>query len=95
LSASRPGARRETFTAYIKRLEELEDIAYSYDGVKKAYALQAGREIRIIVEEDVVDDERARILARDIAQHVEKEMNYPGQIKVNVIREKRAIDYAR
>jgi ribonucrease Y len=95
LSASRPGARRETFTAYIKRLEDLEEIAHSYDGVKKAYALQAGREIRIIVEEDSVSDERARALARDIAKRVEKEMNYPGQIKVNVIREKRAIEYAR
>jgi ribonucrease Y len=95
ISASRPGARRETFTAYIKRLEDLEEIATCFDGVKKAYALQAGREIRIIVEETVVDDERARIMAREIAKRVEKEMNYPGQIKVNVIREKRAIEYAR
>jgi ribonuclease Y len=76
-------------------LEQLEDIANSYPGVKKAYALQAGREIRIIVEEEKVDDERARILAREIAKRVEDEMNFPGQIKVNVIREKRAIEYAR
>ncbi|HBR70380.1 TPA: ribonuclease Y [Candidatus Dependentiae bacterium] len=95
ISASRPGARRETFAAYIKRLEELEEIASCFEGVKKAYALQAGREIRIIVEETVVDDERARIMAREIAKRIEGEMNYPGQIKVNVIREKRAIEYAR
>ena len=95
ISASRPGARRETFAAYIKRLEELEEIASRYEGVKKAYALQAGREVRIIVEEDIIDDEKARIIAREIAKKVEEEMNYPGQIKVNVIREKRAIEYAR
>lgn len=95
ISASRPGARRETFAAYIKRLEELEEIASCFEGVKKAYALQAGREIRIIVEEAVVDDERARVMAREIAKRIEEEMNYPGQIKVNVIREKRAIEYAR
>ncbi len=95
ISASRPGARRETFAAYLKRLEQLEDIAASYPGVKKAYALQAGREVRIIVEEDLVDDEKARTLARDIAKRIESEMNFPGQIKVNVIREKRAIEYAR
>ena len=95
LSASRPGARRETFAAYLKRLEDLEEIASRFEGVKKAYALQAGREIRIIVEEDLVDDEKARIIAREIAKQVEAEMNYPGQIKVNVIREKRSIEYAR
>jgi len=95
ISASRPGARRETFTAYIKRLEDLEGIATCFDGAKQAYALKAGREIRFIVEETVIDDERARIMAREIAKRVEKEMNYPGQIKVNVIREKRAIEYAR
>jgi len=76
-------------------LEQLEEIALSYPGVKKAYALQAGREVRIIVEEDMVDDENARTMARAIAKRVEDEMNYPGQIKVNVIREKRAIEYAR
>ena len=95
ISASRPGARRETLTAYVKRLEKLEEIANSFTGVKKAYALQAGREIRIIVEEDFLDDDKALILARDVAKKIEEEMNFPGQIKVNVIREKRAIEYAR
>ncbi len=95
ISASRPGARRETLTAYIKRLEKLEEIAHSFDGVKKAYALQAGREIRIIVEEDSLDDEKTIILAQNIARRVEQEMSFPGQIKVNVIREKRAVEYAR
>jgi len=95
ISASRPGARRETLSAYIKRLEKLEEIANGFDGVKKAYALQAGREVRIIVEEDYLDDEKAAILARDIAGKIEEDMNFPGQIKVNVIREKRAIEYAR
>lgn len=95
ISASRPGARRETLTAYIKRLEKLEEIAATFEGVKKAFALQAGREIRIIVEEDRLDDEAALMLARNIARKIEKEMNFPGQIKVNVIREKRAIEYAR
>lgn len=95
MSAARPGARRETLTAYIKRLEKLEEIAHSFDGIKKAYALQAGREIRIIVEEDFLDDERAAVLAREIAAKIAETMNFPGQIKVNVIREKRAIEYAR
>ena len=95
ISASRPGARRETLAAYIKRLKNLEDIANSFEGVKKAYALQAGREVRIIVQEDRLDDEKARILAQDIARKIEEEMNFPGQIKVNVIREKRSIEYAR
>lgn len=95
MSASRPGARRETFTAYIKKLEKLEDIANAFDGVKKAYALQAGREIRIIIEEDMLSDDDAATLARDIAKRIEEEMSFPGQIKVNVIREKRAIEYAR
>jgi ribonuclease Y len=95
ISASRPGARRETLTAYIKRLEKLEEIAATFEGVKKAFALQAGREIRVLVEEDQLDDEGALMLARNIARSIEKEMNFPGQIKVNVIREKRAIEYAR
>jgi ribonuclease Y len=95
ISASRPGARRETLTAYIKRLEKLEEIAMSFEGIKKAYALQAGREIRIIVEEDRLTDEQTSVLAREIARRVEQEMNFPGQIKINVIREKRAIEYAR
>lgn len=95
ISASRPGARRETLTAYIKRLEKLEEIANTYEGVKKAYALQAGREIRIIVEEDRLDDESALLMAQSIARRIEQEMSFPGQIKVNVIREKRAIEYAK
>lgn len=95
ISASRPGARRETLASYLKRLEKLEDIAYAFDGVKKAYALQAGREIRIIVEEEMLDDEKSLLLAQNIAHKIEQEMNFPGQIKVNVIREKRAIEYAR
>ncbi|MGB8467813.1 MAG: ribonuclease Y [Candidatus Babeliales bacterium] len=95
ISASRPGARRETLSTYIKRLEKLEEIANHFEGVKKSFALQAGREIRIIVEEEFVDDERACAMARDIARAIEKEMSFPGQIKVNVIREKRSIEYAR
>lgn len=95
ISASRPGARRETLSAYIKRLEKLEEICHSFDGIKKAYALQAGREVRVIVEEDFLDDEKALMLAREIAKKIEKEMTFPGQIKVNVIREKRAIEYAK
>lgn len=95
ISASRPGARRETFTTYVKRLEDLEEIGKSFEGVKKVYALQAGREIRVIVEEDLMDDEKSLHLAREIAKKIEKEMNFPGQIKVNVIREKRAIEYAK
>jgi ribonuclease Y len=95
MSACRPGARRETLSAYIKRLEKLEEIAHKFDGVKRAYALQAGREVRIIVQEDEVSDEKSLELARAIAREIEKEMNFPGQIKVNVIRETRAIEYAR
>lgn len=95
ISASRPGARRETLTAYIKRLEKLETIAMNFVGVKKAYALQAGREIRIIVQEDMLDDDKSMQLARDVATMVETEMNFPGQIKINVIREKRSIEYAK
>lgn len=95
ISASRPGARRETLTAYIKRLEKLEEIAGSFDGVKKVYAVQAGREIRVIVQEDTLTDEQANILAHDLARRIEQEMTFPGQIKVNVIREKRSIEYAR
>lgn len=95
ISASRPGARRETLSTYIKRLEKLEDIAHGFEGVKKAFALQAGREIRIIVEEEQVDDIHAAGMAREIARQIEQEMNFPGQIKVNVIRETRSIEYAR
>jgi len=95
ISASRPGARRETLSAYLKRLEKLEEIAHTFTGVKKAYALQAGREIRVIVEEEALDDASSASLARLLAEKVSQEMNFPGQIKINVIREKRAIEYAR
>ncbi len=95
ISASRPGARRETLEAYIKRLETLEEIADSFDGVDKSYAIQAGREVRIIVKPEKVSEAEMTIMARDIAKKVETEMEYPGQIKVNVIRETRAIDYAK
>ncbi len=95
ISASRPGARRETLDAYIKRLEKLEEIADSFDGVDKSYAIQAGREVRIIVKPEKVSEAAMTIMARDIAKRVEEEMDYPGQIKVNVIRESRAIEYAK
>jgi len=95
LSAARPGARRELLETYIKRLEKLEAIAHSFDGVSKAFALQAGREIRIIVESQRVSDDRAALAAKDIAQKIQNELDYPGQIKVTVIREMRAVEYAR
>jgi ribonuclease Y len=95
ISASRPGARREILSTYVKRMEKLEEIASSFSGIKKVYALQAGREVRIIVEENVLDDEASLQLARDIAKKIEVEMAFPGQIKINVIREKRAIEYAK
>ena len=95
ISASRPGARRETLETYIKRLEKLEKIADSFEGVEKSYAIQAGREVRLIVKPDKVNDSQMVIMAREVAKKVENEMEYPGQIKVNVIREVRAIDYAK
>ena len=95
ISASRPGARRETLEAYIKRLQNLEEIADSFDGVEKSFAIQAGREVRIIVKPDKINDDQMTILARDVAKKVENEMDYPGQIKVNVIRETRTVDFAR
>lgn len=95
ISASRPGARRETLEAYIKRLENLETIANSFDGVEKSFAIQAGREIRIIVKPEKVSDDKLTIMARDVAKKIEDEMDYPGQIKVNLIREKRVVDYAK
>ncbi len=95
LSAARPGARREILENYIKRLEKLEGIATDFSGVEKAYAIQAGRELRIVVESDRVSDEEALWLARDVAKKVEAELTYPGQIKVTVIRETRAVEYAR
>ncbi len=95
ISASRPGARRETVEAYIKRLQNLEEIADSFDGVEKSFAIQAGREVRIIVKPDRVSDDKMTILAREVAKKIENEMDYPGQIKVNIIRETRTIDYAK
>ncbi|MCM8710643.1 ribonuclease Y [Clostridium sp. SYSU_GA19001] len=95
ISAARPGARRETLEAYIKRLEKLEEIANLYEGVDKSYAIQAGREIRIMVKPDEVDDAGAIELARNIVKKIENELEYPGQIKVNVIRETRSIEYAK
>jgi len=95
LSAARPGARRELLETYIKRLEKLEGIANSFDGVSKSFALQAGREIRIIVESQKISDDRAAVIAKEIAQKIKNELDYPGQIKITVIREMRAVEYAR
>ena len=95
LSAARPGARREMLETYVKRLEDLERIASSFDGVTKTYAIQAGREIRIIVENDKVSDDDSLLLSKDIARKVESELSYPGQIRVTVIRETRAVEYAK
>lgn len=95
VSAARPGARRESLEVYLKRLEGLENIASSFPGVEKSYAIQAGREIRIIVEPDEIDDARAVLLARDIAGRIEQDMEYPGQVQVTVVRETRAVQYAR
>ena len=95
ISASRPGARRETLETYIKRLEELEKIADSFEGVEKSFAIQAGREIRIIVKPDKISDDKMTLLAKDVAKSVEDEMEYPGQIKINLIRETRVVDYAK
>lgn len=95
ISGARPGARRETGTNYIKRLEKLEEIAGGFNGVDKTYAIQAGREVRVIVKPEQVDDAQALFLAKDIAKKIEAELEYPGQIKVNVIRESRAVEYAK
>lgn len=95
LSAARPGARREMLEAYLRRLEQLETIVSSFPGVDRSYAIQAGREVRVIVKPEEIDDVQAAVLARDIAKRIEQEMEYPGQIKVVVIREKRAIEYAK
>lgn len=95
ISAARPGARRETLEAYIQRLEKLEEIANSIEGVDKSFAIQAGREIRIMVKPDEVDEVHTIHTAREIVKRIESELDYPGQIKVNVIRETRAIEYAK
>ncbi|MBE9505020.1 MAG: ribonuclease Y [Proteobacteria bacterium] len=95
ISAARPGVRREMMETYVKRLEDLEHIVKSFDGIEKTYAVQAGRELRIMVEHDKISDEAMVVLARDISKKVEKDLSYPGQIKINVIRETRAVEYAR
>jgi ribonuclease Y len=95
ISAARPGARRDILESYVKRLEKLEGIADSFEGVSKAFALQAGREIRIVVESDRISDEETVWLSKDIARRIENELEYPGQIKVTVIRETRAVEFAR
>ena len=95
ISASRPGARRETLERYIKRLEKLEEIATGFTGVESAYAIQAGREIRVIVNANDVDDESAMKVARDIAKKVEDEMTYPGEIQITLLREVRCVEYAK
>ncbi|WP_155350248.1 MULTISPECIES: ribonuclease Y [Acrocarpospora] len=95
ISGSRPGARRESLEAYVKRLERLEEIAQSYEGVDKVFAMQAGREIRVMVRPDNVDDIQAQVIARDVAKQVEEELTYPGQIRITVVRESRATEFAR
>jgi ribonuclease Y len=95
LSGARPGARREMLETYVKRLEDLEQVALSFGGISKSYAIQAGREIRLIVESDKVNDEEAALLSREVAKKIEQDLSYPGQIKVTVIRETRAVEYAR
>jgi ribonuclease Y len=95
ISAARPGARRETLESYIKRLEKLEEIANSFEGVDKCYAIQAGREVRIMVKPEKVNDSGMVMVSRDIVKRIESELEYPGQIKVNVIRETRSVSYAK
>jgi ribonuclease Y len=95
ISAARPGARREDVENYIKRLQKLEEVAGDFEGVEKTFAIQAGREVRIMVKPEMVDDDKMKILARDIAKKIEGELDYPGQIKVSVIRESRTVDYAK
>ena len=95
ISAARPGARRENVENYIRRLQKLEELTGSYPGVEKAYAIQAGREVRIMVKPEEVSEDNMILLARDIARKLEAELEYPGQIKVNVIRETKAVEYAK
>jgi ribonuclease Y len=95
ISASRPGARRESLERYVKRLRELEELATSFEGVRQAYAILAGREVRVIVDAKLVDDKISAKIARDIALKIEHEMQYPGEIKVTVMREVRSVEYAR
>ena len=95
ISGARPGARRQVLDSYIKRLKDLEDIAFGFTGVKKAYAIQAGRELRVIVESEKVSDDKAANLSFEISQKVQTDMTYPGQVKVTVIRETRAVNIAK
>jgi ribonuclease Y len=95
ISGARPGARKDTLENYLKRLEDLEQVALSFNGVEKAWALNAGREIRVFVKPQEIDDSTAYKLARDIAKRIQEELNYPGEIKVNVIRESRVVEYAK
>ena len=95
ISAARPGARKETLETYSNRLQQLEDITNSYKGVEKSFAVQAGREVRILVVPEQINDADMVLLARDISKQIETELEYPGQIKVNVIRESRVVDYAK
>lgn len=95
ISGARPGARKELLENYVKRLEDLEGIATSFEGVSKAYAIQAGREIRVMVNSDMVDDDATYLLCKDIAEKIEKNLTYPGQIRVTVIRERRAVGLAK
>ena len=95
ISGSRPGARRESLEAYVKRLERLEEIAVSYEGVEKVFAMQAGREIRVMVKPEAVDDIQAQVIARDVAKQIEEELTYPGQIRITVVRESRSTEFAR
>jgi len=95
ISAARPGARRENVQNYIKRLEKLEEIANSFEGVDRSFAIQAGREVRIMVKPEVITDDKMTLIAREIVKKIESELEYPGQIKVNIIRENRAVDYAK
>src|SRR5437660_1140434 len=95
ISAARPGARRESLEAYVKRLEKLEEIANSFQGVQQSYAIQAGREVRILVKPEQIDDTAAQLMARDIAKRIESELSFPGQIRVTVVRETRAVEYAK
>jgi ribonuclease Y len=95
ISGARPGARRQVLDSYIQRLKDLEDVAFAFNGVQKAYAIQAGRELRVIVGSEKISDTEAETLSFDIAKKIQDEMTYPGQVKVTVIRETRAVNYAK